>query len=169
MLVIIMSKNLNKGQKKPSFDDIDRKLIQGLQEDGRASDSALAAAAGTSNDTARRRRERLVKSGVLRIKAQLDPKRLGYVHYLHLAVATKPQVGTRVFAEKAAKDRNAYYVAISMDPEQRVLVHYRGRTEQELYEYIERLRRDPQVERIEANVIYEVLKVSYHSVDLEKE
>ncbi|MBI5001581.1 MAG: Lrp/AsnC family transcriptional regulator [Euryarchaeota archaeon] len=164
-----MSKILKKNPTKSFFDDTDRKLVQMLQEDGRASDSALARATGTSNDTARRRRERLVKSGVLRIKAQLDPKKLGYVHFLHLAVATRPQVGTRAFAEKVSRDRNAYYVALSMGPEQRVLIHYRGRTEEELYDYIERLRRDPQVERVEANVIFEVLKVSYHSVDLERE
>lgn len=154
---------------EPALDDIDRQLITLLQEEGRATDVDLAARLGISNDTARRRRTRLERSGVIKIKAHLNPRRFGYVHYIHLYVTTKPKVGTRSFAERISRERNAYYVALTIGPEQRVLIHYRGKTEDAVYDFVERLRKDPQVEHVEAHAVHEVVKVSFHSLDLESE
>jgi len=151
------------------LNDTDKALIALLQEDGRASDVAVAKKLGVSNDTARRRRERLEREGAIKIKAHLNPRKFGYVHFLHLYVTVKPKVSTREFAERVSRERNTYYVALSMGPEQRVLVHYRGKTEAEMYDFVEHLRNDSQVASVEAHVVYEVVKVSYHSLDLGRE
>lgn len=148
------------------LDDVDRFLIARLQENGRFSDVCLARGAGVSNDTVKRRRERLEKSGLIKIKAVINPKKLGYLHYLHLSVTTKPKASSRAFAKEVSADENVYYTALSFGHPQHVLVHFRGKTEEELYDFVERVRRNQKVESVEDHVIFEVIKVSYHSVKL---
>lgn len=150
------------------LDEVDRAVIEGLQEDGRLSDVTLARRIGVSNDTVKRRRERLEKSGLIKIKALISPKKFGYLHYLHMSVTTKPSASSRAFAKEVSKDENVYYTALSFGHPQNVLVHYRGKTEEDLYDFVERVRRSPLVESVEDHVIFEVLKVSYHTVKLAK-
>jgi Lrp/AsnC family transcriptional regulator for asnA, asnC and gidA len=164
-----MGKKREDKQTGIELDDIDRDLITILQEDGRVSDVTVAGKLDISNDTAKRRRQRLEKMGAIKIKAHVNPRKFGYVHFLHLYITTKPKVSTRNFAEQVSLEKNAYYVALSMGPEQRVLVHYRGKSDEELYDFVERMRKDPQVALVESHVVYEVVKVSYHSLDLRGE
>jgi len=152
--------------KNELIDDIDRKIIEILQEDGRISDTDLAKMLGISNDTARRRRERLIKNGLIKIRALVDPKKFGYKFNIHLAIKTKKGVDLKSFSERIAMDPNAYYVAISLGPSHHVLVHYRGKTNDDLYSFIEKLRNDDDVENVDVNVIFDVIKSGYHRVPL---
>ncbi len=161
-----MRKILINDNKNEIIDDIDRKIIEIMQEDGRISDTELAKMVGVSNDTARRRREYLVKNGIIKIKALVDPKKFGYTFNIHLAVRTKKGVDLRSFCERISDDPNAYYIAISMGPSHHVLIHYRGKTNQDLYSFIEKLRNDDDVENVDVNVIFDVIKSGYHSVPL---
>lgn len=62
----------------PALDSMDRKLVQLLQEDGRQSNKALAAAAGIAPSTCSERVQRLRDGGVVRgIHARIEPSALG--------------------------------------------------------------------------------------------
>ncbi|MFF4253898.1 Lrp/AsnC family transcriptional regulator [Streptomyces sp. NPDC001663] len=60
-----------------ALDETDKKIIETLRTDGRASYSYLAAEADTTYATARRKYHRLVESGVVRIRTVFNPTRLG--------------------------------------------------------------------------------------------
>jgi Lrp/AsnC family transcriptional regulator for asnA, asnC and gidA len=147
----------------------DKILIKLLQADGRLTDTEAAKQLDVSNDTARRMRERLFKTGVIRINAHIDPKKFGYVHILHLSLVAKPSVDTRKLADKFMEDKNVYYAALSLGPGQQILLHYRAKNRDELYNFIQKVRDNPKVESVSVNVIFDVLKAGYHSIDLDSE
>ncbi len=67
--------------RKNSFkkiDELDRKLIQILQKDGRKPSKAIATELGTSEFTVRRRLRRLLDDGTIRIVAVANPIDLGF-------------------------------------------------------------------------------------------
>lgn len=66
----------------PSFDELDRKLIQALQLDGRAPFSRIAAVLGVSDQTVARRFRRLYADGGLRVLGVADAARLGRTSWL---------------------------------------------------------------------------------------
>jgi DNA-binding Lrp family transcriptional regulator len=62
----------------PALDSIDRRLLDLLQEDGRQSNKALAAAAGIAASTCSERVQRLREEGaILGIHARVDPPAFG--------------------------------------------------------------------------------------------
>jgi Lrp/AsnC family transcriptional regulator, regulator for asnA, asnC and gidA len=60
------------------IDDVDKAIIEQLQEDGRLPYTKLAAAVGLSEAAVRQRVQRLVESGVVQIVAVTDPLTLGF-------------------------------------------------------------------------------------------
>jgi Lrp/AsnC family transcriptional regulator for asnA, asnC and gidA len=60
------------------LDDLDRQIVALLQEDARLSNRAIAARLHSSEPTVRRRMERLVDEGLVRIVAVASPFALGH-------------------------------------------------------------------------------------------
>lgn len=60
------------------MDELDRKIIQILQINGRASNARIARDVGVSEGTVRRRLKTLVEGGVIKVVALPDPEVLGY-------------------------------------------------------------------------------------------
>lgn len=56
-----------------TLDELDRSIVAILQEDGRASNVVIARRLGYSEATIRKRLDRLLSSGVIRVAALLDP------------------------------------------------------------------------------------------------
>ncbi|HEY3329739.1 MAG TPA: Lrp/AsnC family transcriptional regulator [Capsulimonadaceae bacterium] len=61
-----------------TLDDLDRKIIAELQQDARRTNADVARAVGSSEPTVRRRVDRLVSSGAIKIVAVATPLDLGY-------------------------------------------------------------------------------------------
>ncbi len=60
------------------MDDLDSNIISMLQEDGRASNAAIARQVGVTEGTVRRRLKRLVDEEYIHVIAMLDADKLGY-------------------------------------------------------------------------------------------
>jgi Lrp/AsnC family transcriptional regulator for asnA, asnC and gidA len=60
------------------IDDVDKAIIEQLQQDGRLPYTKLATAVGLSEAAVRQRVQRLVESGVVQIVAVTDPLTLGF-------------------------------------------------------------------------------------------
>ena len=74
------------------IDDIDRRLLELLQRDGRMPFSHLAAAAGISRSAATTRVQEMIHHGVLAIVAATDIMRLGYLVRTVMCRETIPEV-----------------------------------------------------------------------------
>lgn len=68
--------------KSAKFDDLDRRLVQALQLDGRLPFSRIAEVLGVSDQTIARRYTRLRTEGLIRVLASIDPSRLGQVQWM---------------------------------------------------------------------------------------
>src|SRR3990167_8642771 len=76
----------------PPFDDIDRKILTTLQDQGRITNVALAAETGLPAPPCLRRVRALEDAGVIRgYHAELDPEKLGYGLTVFALVSLKSQ------------------------------------------------------------------------------
>ena len=65
--------------RKNHFDELDYQIIQALHSDARASASDIARQAGANERTIRKRIERLIEDGTIRLTAILDPAAFEYM------------------------------------------------------------------------------------------
>ena len=72
------------------MDDLDRKIIDMLQEDGRASNAQVARSVGVSEGTIRRRLKRLIQDEVIHVVAMPDPHKMGYSSEALVGIQTDP-------------------------------------------------------------------------------
>ena len=68
------------------LDDVNKRIIEPLQHDGRMSYAALAKEVGLSEAAVRQRVERLLDSDVMQIVAVTDPLRLGFARQVMIGV-----------------------------------------------------------------------------------
>jgi Lrp/AsnC family transcriptional regulator for asnA, asnC and gidA len=72
----------------PLLDDINKRIIEQLQQDGRRSYAAIAKAIGLSEAAARQRVQRLLDAGVMQIVAVTDPVQVGFTRQAMLGIRT---------------------------------------------------------------------------------
>lgn len=76
------------------LDSLDRAIIRGLQQDGRASNVDVARCVGVSEATVRKRLERLQSEGVIRVTAVPDAGRVGFASIAFVMLSVElAQVG----------------------------------------------------------------------------
>jgi len=93
-------------------DELDRRIIELLQRDGRTSNAKIARGLGVSEGTVRRRLARLLQEEVIRVVAIAEPDRLGY----HTSAFIGLQVGpgkVEAVATKLAGLSETEHVAIT--------------------------------------------------------
>lgn len=102
------------------MDELDRKIITILQDDGRAPNARIAREMQVSEGTVRRRLKRLVQEGFIRVVAFPQPEKLGYETEAIVGVQVDPdkldEVGDRLAQLKevqwAAVTTGAYDVMV---------------------------------------------------------
>jgi Lrp/AsnC family transcriptional regulator for asnA, asnC and gidA len=75
-----------------ALDDVDKRLIEALQQDGRRPYTQLAQAVGLSEAAVRQRVRRLVDTGVTQIVAVTDPMTLGFRRMAMIGVRVEGDV-----------------------------------------------------------------------------
>jgi Lrp/AsnC family transcriptional regulator for asnA, asnC and gidA len=96
---------------EPSFlDDVNKRIIDQLQQDGRMSYAALAKRIGLSEAAARQRVQRMLDTGVMQIVAVTDPLTLGFRR--QVMIVLKIEGDMRTVAEKIAQIPEVDYVVM---------------------------------------------------------
>jgi Lrp/AsnC family transcriptional regulator for asnA, asnC and gidA len=93
-----------------SLDDINKRIIEHLQRDGRTSYAALAKTIGLSEAAVRQRVQRLLDGGMMQIVAVTDPLMLGFAR--QAMVGIKVSGDLRKAAEALAAIPEVDYVVI---------------------------------------------------------
>ena len=70
----------------PPLDEVSKKIIEQLQEDGRRPYASIGAAVGLSEAAVRQRVQRLVRAGVVQIVAVTDPLRVGFTRQAMIGI-----------------------------------------------------------------------------------
>lgn len=70
----------------PPLDEVSKRIIEQLQEDGRRAYATIGRAVGLSEAAVRQRVQRLVDSGVIQIVAVTDPTQVGFTRQAMIGV-----------------------------------------------------------------------------------
>jgi DNA-binding Lrp family transcriptional regulator len=148
------------------MDETDKKIIELLQQDGRLEDVEIARRTGISHDTVKRRRKKLEEAGYIKIQANINPRMLGYTNVFILGITLVPGKDVRKIAEKLASMEEFFFVALSLGPTHSIVASCFARDQIILNKLVEELRTWNEIEKIETNIIYEVLKSGYHDISV---
>ncbi|MFD8599465.1 Lrp/AsnC family transcriptional regulator [Kitasatospora sp. NPDC059646] len=138
---------------RAALDDTDRLLLDHLSRDGRASYAEIGLLTNLSATAVRRRIDRLRARGVVRgFTVVLDPALLGWGTEAFVEVYCRPRTSPeellaslRKFPEVAAA------WTVTGDPD--ALVHLRAADTRHLEAVIERIRKEPGVQRSRSSVV----------------
>jgi len=92
------------------LDQLDRRIIDALQTDGRRSNTAIARTLGVTETTVRYRIERLISDGFIRITAVVDPRKTAYKVDAVIWFRVKPGRALSI-GERLARYPNIAYVS----------------------------------------------------------
>lgn len=138
-------------------DELDRRIIEALQENGRESFRAVAARVGVSEATVRARYSRLTAEGVLQVVAITNPLGLGYEQAL---VGVKTSGPPGAVADEIAQWPEADYVIVTAGQFD-VVVEVVATGRQNLLELTNRMRALPDVVSTETFFYLEMWKQLY--------
>jgi Lrp/AsnC family transcriptional regulator, regulator for asnA, asnC and gidA len=95
---------------EPVLDEVNKRIIEQLQRDGRLSYAALAKIVGLSEAAVRQRVQRLLDTGVMQIVAVTDPLSLGFARQAMIGIKVNGDM--RSVANKLAEIPEVDYVVI---------------------------------------------------------
>src|SRR5579875_35522 len=105
-----VGRRLGTPARNAALDDVSRRLIEALQQDGRRSYAALAKDVGLSEAAVRQRVRRLLEDGVMQIVAVTDPLTVGFAR--QALVGIKATGDLRAVAERLSRLPELEYVVL---------------------------------------------------------
>ena len=99
------------GEARGALDDVSKRIIEQLQEDGRRSYAAIARAVGLSEAATRQRVQRLVEERIIQVVAVTDAAAIGFTRMAMVGIRVEGDI--RTVAERLSRLAEADYVVIS--------------------------------------------------------
>jgi Lrp/AsnC family transcriptional regulator, regulator for asnA, asnC and gidA len=140
------------------LDDLSKRIIEQLQEDGRRSYAAIGKVVGLSEAAVRQRVQRLVDGGVMQIVAVTDPLTLGFRRQTMIGIKCSGDLG-RVADHLAGLHEIDYVVITSGSFD--LLVEVVCEDDDHLLEILSRVRAVPSVTSTETFVYLKLRKQTY--------
>jgi Lrp/AsnC family transcriptional regulator for asnA, asnC and gidA len=140
--------------------ELDKRIIEHLQEDGRRPYTQIAAELGVSEAAVRARTNRLIERGVLQIVGVTDPLKIGFQQWAMIGVRCEASRLIEV-AEALAAFPETDYVVVTAGAYD-VLVEVVAEDNEALLQFLsEKLRKIPGVRETETFVYLRLMKQSY--------
>src|SRR6478735_10630557 len=140
------------------IDDVDKAIVEALQEDGRLPYTKLAKQVGLSEAAVRQRVQRLTDNGVMQIVAVTDPMMLGFHRQTMIGIKCEGDL-ERVADHLAGMDEIDYVVITSGSFD--LLVEVVCEDDDQLLEILSRVRMVPTVTSTETFVYLKLRKQTY--------
>jgi Lrp/AsnC family transcriptional regulator for asnA, asnC and gidA len=147
-----------RGGNRILLDDIAKRIIEQLQEDGRRPYASIGRAVGLSEAAVRQRVQKLVDAGVMQIVAVTDPLVLGFPRQAMVGVRASGDLDT--VAGRLAAIAEVDYAVITAGSFD-LLVEVVCRDDDHLLEILQRLRAVEGVAATEAFVYLKLAKQTY--------
>ena len=142
------------------IDNLDRQIIAILQQDGRTANTELARQLGVAEGTIRRRIERLIDEGIIKIAAVTDPFKvgIGIVALIHLDVELS---SLEAVAKRLVEMQCVRVVAYATGGHD-IFVEAIFPSQQNLLEFFkDKLALIPGIQNTETSIVLSLLKRSY--------
>lgn len=143
------------------LDDVDRRLIRLLMDDGRLSYAALAPEVGLSQAATRVRVQRLLDDRVIDVNARVDPSVLGYGVFTFAVVSVRGPVGP--IADRITEIPEAVFV-VQTSGRWELLVEIRAVDNSALVRVLDRLRGVEEVTDLETMTVLRYAKQDWSTV-----
>ncbi|HLI24614.1 MAG TPA: Lrp/AsnC family transcriptional regulator [Acidimicrobiales bacterium] len=140
------------------LDDISKRIIEQLQEDGRRSYAAIARVVGLSEAAVRQRVQRLLDEGIVQIAAVTDAQAIGFNRQALLGIKVEGDI--TAVATKLVDVPEADYVVISAGQFD-VLVELICTDDDHLLAVVDSVRTIPGVRSTETFVYLKLVKENY--------
>ena len=96
-----------------TMDGLDFAIVSCLQQDGRMSFTVMASRLKVSVGTIRTRMNKLIEDGTINIIGRVDPDKVGFRSYAHIAVYVRPATLKEKVAEKIASLPEVSFLAMT--------------------------------------------------------
>ena len=96
-----------------SLDELDFAIVSCLQQDGRMSFTDMADQLKVSVGTIRTRMNKLIEDGTINIIGRVDPDKVGFRAYAHIAVFVRPATLKEKVAQKISKLPEVSFLAMT--------------------------------------------------------
>ncbi len=95
------------------LDELDFAILSYLQKDGRMSFTVIASKLKVSIGTIRTRFNKLIEDGTINIIGRVDPDKVGFRSYAHIAVFVRPATLKEKVAQKISKLPEVSFLAMT--------------------------------------------------------
>ncbi len=95
------------------MDDLDFSIVSCLQKDGRMSFTVMADQLKVSVGTIRTRMNKLIEDGTINIIGRVDPDKVGFRSYAHIAVFVRPATMKEKVAQKISHLPEVSFLAMT--------------------------------------------------------
>ena len=140
--------------------ELDKRIIEHLQEDGRRPFTQIASDLGVSEAAVRARTGRLIEKGILQVVGVTDPLKLGFQQWAMIGIKCEAARLLEVAEEMAAFPETDYVVVTAGSYD--ILVECVAEDNEALLKFLsEKLRKIPGVRETETFVYLRLMKQSY--------
>ena len=155
-----MSDSRTRAAKTYDVADLDKRIIEQLQEDGRRPFTQIAADLGVSEAAVRARTNRLIDRGILQVVGVTDPLKLGFQQMAMIGIKVQADRLIEVAEEIAAFPETDYVVVTAGTYD--ILVECVAADNDALLHFLsDKLRKIPGVRETETFVYLRLIKQTY--------
>ncbi len=155
-----MTEGRQRASRSLDVSDLDKRIIEHLQQDGRRPFTQIAAELGVSEAAVRARTNRLIERGILQVVGVTDPLKLGFQQMAMIGIKVEAARLIEVAEEIAAFPETDYVVVTAGAYD--ILVECVAEDNEALLQFLsERLRKVKGVRETETFVYLRLMKQSY--------
>lgn len=150
---------------KNKLDELDFAILSYLQQDGRMSFTVIAEKLKVSIGTIRTRFNKLIEDGAINIIGRVDPEKVGFHSYAHIAVFVRPAPLKEKVAQRIGKmPEVSFLAATSGDYDLEVDVMCRDNDH--LVSFIDEISKIEGVNQTKTTIYFKVYKFAQPDLDL---
>jgi Lrp/AsnC family transcriptional regulator, regulator for asnA, asnC and gidA len=149
------------------LDSIDFQILSFLQKDGRMSFTVIAEKLNVSIGTIRTRFNRLIEEGTISIIGRVNPEKVGFHSYAHIAVYIRPAAMKEKVATKIAKLPEVSFLA-STSGDYDLEVDVMCKDNDHLVEFVNHISSIEGVYQTKATIYFKVYKYAQPDLKLLK-
>ena len=149
------------------LDKLDFDILSHLQEDGRMSFTVIAEKLNVSIGTIRTRFNKLIEDGTINIIGRVDPEKVGFRSYAHIAVFVRPATLKEKVAQKISKMSEVSFLAMTSG-DYDLEVDAMCRDNDHLVEFVNKISEIEGVHQTKTTIYFKVYKYAQPDLNLLK-
>ncbi len=151
----------------PALDELDFAILSCLQKDGRMSFTVIAEQLNVSIGTIRTRVNKLIEEGTINIIGRVNPDKVGFRSYAHIAVYVRPATLKEKVAQKIARMPEVSFLAMTSG-DYDLEVDVMCRNNEHLVDFVNEISKIEGVNQTKTTLYFKVYKYAQPDLNLLK-